>query len=254
MQETESVTTAGTVSGKLFLYKEPELLAPETHGHMGLTPSEHPFDHVRNERVVPLTMAEFSNALRHYPIIFANIDRPQPLAALGVLDDNNLFVDDDGKWDPMCHVPMYLRCYPLAFAHGGGDRVAVVVDRSADTVTENAEFPFFDGDKPSEHTEQLMSLCAHYDAERRRTYDFCQKLVELELLTPLRATYTPEGATEAVPLAEYVGIDAQKIDALDKEQIFELHKKGYLSAIYLQLYSLENWRHLMARREAQGRT
>ena len=58
--------------------------------------------------------------------------------------------------------------------------------------------------------------------------------------------------SEPEPLAEYVGIDIQKVDALPESDVYELHKSGFLSAIYLQHYSLENWRHLMARREQRG--
>lgn len=249
MQENEKVQTSGKVSGQMFLYKQPELLTPETHGSMGFTPAERPFDFVKRERVIPLTLTEFGSAHRNFPIIFANLENPLPLAVVGVLDEENLFVDADGNWDPMCYVPTYLRCYPFAFASEGGGRVAVVVDRAAASVTENPQYPFFDGEKVSEHAETLMRLCAQYDAERRRTVDFCQKLVELGLLTPLRAVWTPPGATESEPLAEYVGIDQDKLSTLDKDVVFELHSAGFLSAIYLQLYSLENWRHLMARRE-----
>lgn len=252
MHETESLAASGKISGKLFLYEEPELLALETHGLMGITPAERPFDFVRGERVIPLTLTEFSSAQKNYPIIFSNIEKPLPLAVVGALEEANLFVDDDGNWERMCYVPTYLRCYPFAFAHGGANQVAVVVDRAADTVTENPRFPFFDGDKPSEHTQALMQLCAQYEADRRRTVDFCEKLRDMGLLTPLRATYTAEGATEAEPLAEYIGIDTDKLNALSKDQVFELHSAGFLSAIYLQVYSLENWRHLMARRERRG--
>ena len=34
---------------------------------------------------------------------------------------------------------------------------------------------------------------------------------------------------------------------LPADTVYELHKNGFLSAIYMQLYSLENWRHLVAR-------
>ena len=108
------------------------------------------------------------------------------------------------------------------------------------------------GDEVSENTDALMRLCAQYDTERRRTVDFCNRLRDLELLTPLRAAYTPEGASEAEPLAEYIGIDIDRFNALSKDDVFDLHKVGHLSASYLQLYSLENWRHLMARRELQS--
>lgn len=247
--EKKKVLTTGQVSGQMFLYKEPEILTPETHGSMGFTPAERPFDFVRNERVVPLTLTEFSSAQRYFPIIFANIKNPLPLAVTGLLEEENLFVDESGNWDPIAYVPMYLRCYPFAFATEKGGKVAVVVDRAADSVTENPTYPFFDGDAVSKQTEQLMRLCTQYDAERRRTLDFCQKLTELELLTTLGAAWTPQGADAPEPLAEYVGIDKDKLDALDKDTVYDLHRAGYLSAIYLLLYSLENWRHLMARRE-----
>ena len=249
----EAIQAAGQVSGKMFLYQKPELLTPGTHGALGFTPAVRPFDFVRNERVIPLTLTEFSSAQRHYPIIFSNIDNPLPLAVVGLLEEGNLFVDGDGNWDPMCYVPMYLQCYPFAFAHGGSDgQIAVVVDMAAEAVSKNPQYPFFKGDKVSEHAEALMRLCVQYDAQRRRTIDFCQKLREFELLTPIGATYTPEEADKAEPLAEYVGINVEKLNEMSKDQVFELHQAGFLSAIYLQLYSLENWRHLVARRELRG--
>ena len=248
----EAIQATGKVTGKMFLYQEPELLTPETHGSMGLTPPDRPYDFVRDERVVPLTLTEFFTAQRHYPIIFSNMENPLPLAVLGVLEDKNLFVDENGQWDPMCWIPMYLRCYPFAFATEGQGRVAVVVDRAAAAVSENPTYPFFDGDKASEHTEALMQLCAKYDVERQKTIAYCQKLKDLELLTPLGASYTPTQGSEPEPLAEYIGIDVQKLDGLPSEDVYELHKSGFLSAIYLQHYSLENWRHLMARREQRS--
>ncbi len=251
-EENQGISASGRVSGKMFLYQEPELLTAETHASMGFTPAERPFDFVKSERAIPLTLTEFSSAQRTYPIIFSNMKNPLPLSIVGLFDEGNLYVDEQGNWDSLCYVPTYLRCYPFAFATEGGGRLAVVVDRAADSVSENPQYPFFVGDKVSEHADALMRLCAQYDAERHRTIDFCNRLVELGLLTPLRATYTPDGATEAELLAEYIGIDTDRLNALSKDEVFDLHSAGYLSAIYLQLYSLENWRHLMARRELQS--
>ena len=237
-----------SLSGKLFLYDKPELLNQEKHGSMGFTPSTTPFEFVKAARAVPLTMIEIGSAQRNYPIIFSNLDNPIPVAVVGVLEDINLFVDDDGQWDPMCYVPTYLRCYPFAFAKERGGKMAVVVDIEAATVSETPEYPFFVDGEISEHTDALMQLCAQYEGERRRTREFCQKLVELELLTTMRATHTPEGSTESQSLVDYVAIDAQKLTDLPADVVHELHQSGFLSACYLHLYSLENWRHLMARR------
>ncbi|MDX1509166.1 MAG: SapC family protein [Woeseiaceae bacterium] len=244
----------GDITGQLYLYEKPELLTLEAHGTLGFTPNERPFDFVRNINVIPLTMAEFGSAQRHCPIVFSSFEEPVPLAVVGVVEQKNLFVDADGNWDPMVYLPTYLRCHPFAFASGAPNgQVAVVVDRNAATVTENPKFPFFVDGKISEQTDSLMQMCAHHDSNAKRTKALGAKLKELELLTGLRATYTPEGASEPETLMDYISIDADKLTSLDADTVHELHTSGLLSAMYLQLYSLENWRHLMARREKQLR-
>lgn len=242
----------GDISGQMYLYEKPELLTLESHGTLGITPNDRPFDFVKNINVVPLTIVEFGSAQRHCPIVFSSFEDPVPLAVVGVVDQQNLFVDAEGHWDPMVYVPTYLRCHPFAIASGGPDgQVAVVVDRNAATVTENAKFPFFVDGKISKETDALMQLCAHHDAQAKRTRELGAKVKELELLTGARATYTPEGSSEPETLMDYISIDADKLTNLDADTVHELHTSGLLSAMYLQLYSLENWRHLMARRQKQ---
>lgn len=253
MTNTSNAAQAGEITGQMFLYEKPELLTQELHGSMGFSVVERPYEFVRNVRAVPLTMVEFGSAQRTFPIIFSNMENPIPLAVHGILDEENLFVDEDGNWDEMSYVPMYLRCHPFAFASGEGDRMAVVVDTAAATVSDDPQYPFFVDGKLSEQAEALMNACGQYEGERKRTQDFCDKVQELELLTPLRATHTPEGASEPEPLANYVAIDVEKLNGLPADIIYELHTKGFLSAMYLQLYSLENWRHLMARKLVKSR-
>ncbi len=241
-------TPTGKISGSMYLYRNPELLTLEKHGNMGFRPPAQPFEFVRHVRAVPLTMFEFSSAQRHYPIVFSSLEEPVPLAVMGVLEDRNLFVDDAGNWDKMSYVPNYLRCYPFAIASEPGGRMAVVVDVDAPSVSEEPEYPFFVGDKPSEHTDTLTQFCAQYDAERKRTREFCERLVELDLLAALRATHTPEGAEEPERLADYISVNVEKLNALSADVLKDLHDSGFLAAIYLQIYSLENWRRLVGRR------
>ena len=244
----------GDITGQMYLYENPELLTLESHGALGITPNDRPFDFVRNINVIPLTWVEFGSAQRHSPIVFSNFEDPMPLAVVGVVENQNLFVDAGGNWDSMVYLPTYVRCHPFAFAAGGPEgQAAVVVDRNAATVTENPTYPFFVDGEISEQTDALMQLCTHHNAQLRRTRELCAKLKELDLLTGLRATYTPEGASEPETLMDYISIDADKLTNLDADTVHELHTSGMLSAMYLQLYSLENWRHLMARREKQIR-
>ena len=246
-QNTDTAATE-EVSGSMFLYQQPELLTEKDHGHLGLTPQEKPFAHVEKERVVPLTMTEFGSAQRHFPIIFSSTDENAvPLAVLGIGEGENLFVAD-GQWDPLVYVPSYLRCYPFAFARVAEDRMAAVIDRKAAIVGENSSFPFFVDGKATAETEQMMEFCMTYEQERNKTREFCQTLAREGLLITQQATQKLNDSDETVTLAEYNTIDARKLTDLDGDNILEFHKNGMLSAMYLQLYSIENWRHLMGRR------
>lgn len=247
---TDSTSSAGqdSVAGKMFLYEQPELLTHEKHGSLGLTPVERPFDHASSVRVMPLTMIEFASAQRHYPIVFSSLENPIPLAVVGVLDDVNLFVEE-GKWDPACYVPSYLRCYPFAFAASREGRVAVVIDRAAEAVTDDPQFPFFSKGELTKETESMMRFCAQYDAERQRTEAFTGKLKELELLVSQQATFKPDDQSEEQTIANFISIDSQKLTELEASKVHELHRSGELAAMYLQLYSLDIWRALMVRRQ-----
>ena len=253
MTDIPAAVAASEISGQMFLYEKPELLNKEVHGTMGFSPTARPFDFVRDIRAVPLTTVEFGSAQRNYPIIFSGMENPVPLAVLGLADDENLFVDESGNWEASCYVPMYLRCYPFAFASEEQGRMAVVVDTAAASVSDHPQYPFFVDGKISEHTDALMRACTNFEIERKRTQQFCEKARDLELLTPLRATHVPDGATEPQALANYVAIDVDKLNNLSAEVVHELHTSGFLSAMYLQLYSLENWRHLVARKVANSK-
>ena len=237
------------LTGQMFLYEQPELLTEEQHGDLGFTPPERPHEHLRSIRAVPLTMVEFGTAQRHYPIIFSNLENPVPLAVVAVLDSGNLFVGDDGRWDDMAYLPSYIRCHPFTVTGPDEEKLAVVIDRAAASISGNPEFPFFVDGKPSEHTNNLMNFCAQNEIERRKTLKFCENLKSLDLLTTYRSTHQAPGAEEAIPLADYHSINVEKLNELSESDVYELHKTGQLAQIFMQVYSIENFRHLVVRHE-----
>jgi hypothetical protein len=200
---------------------------------------------------VPVTVPEFQIAQKSYPIIFSGLDNPMPLAIVGVVDDTNVFVDDEGNWERGAYIPAYVRCYPFALATRSEEQFVVVVDRAADSVTENPEQPFFDGDKVTSQTQSQIDFCGQYNAESRATVRFGQRLGELGLLNGQQISRTsPEGESEVI--ANYVAVDVEKLNLLDGEIVQELFKNGYLTAIFAHLFSLDNWQLVLDRRARQG--
>lgn len=245
-------TTPPVLEGKMYLYRQPELLSHEMHGALGLRTPERPYDFACEARVLPLTLPEMSNAQMFYPIIFTDMDSPLPLAVVGTNEDVNLFVDEDGHWDAGAYIPAYARCYPFSLAAGADEKFAVVIDRAADMISEAPEQPFFEGDKVTAQTQAMIDFCGRYDAERRSALEFGGKLKDLGLLAGHTATRTsPAGEQEKV--ADYIAVDRNKLAELGPETLVELLQNGYLGCIFAHIFSLENWPRLAERHAARNR-
>lgn len=236
----------------MLFYRQPELLSHEAHGTLGLKRPERPYEFARKAKALPLTIGEMPTAQRHFPVIFSDLDNPVPLAVVGTSDEVNLYVDEDGRWDPDSYVPAYARCYPFALAAKSEEEYAVVIDRAADIISDEPEQPFFDGDKVTPETQALIDFCGRYDAERRRAREFGLRLAELGLLAGQTATRTAPDGTET-KIASYVGIDRERLAALEADVVKELFDNGYLAAAFAHVFSLENWRTLMERNERRSR-
>ena len=242
-------STAGeSFEGRMFLYSQPQLLTVEEHGHLGLNSSSRPYEFCRSIRVVPLAAAEIASAQKNYPVVFSDLKKPSLLAVVGVFEDRNLFVDDEGNWDHTAYVPAYVRCHPFALASRPNDQYAVVIDRAAQTIAENSEQPFFEGRNLTPPIQARVDFCAQYTAHRPATQAFCDRLVELGLLSGQQATFTPQGEEKERPIASYVAIDFDKLQKLDAPKLERLFQDGMLSAIYAHRFSLENWFRLLERR------
>lgn len=248
----DAQTDAQTLAGKMFLYTQPELLSHEAHGSLGLTPLAKPFSFAANTRVLPLTLAEFKHAQMTYPIVFSDTTAPIPLAVVGGADEINLFVDEDGGWAEDCYIPAYARCYPFAVAAGVGDKLAVVIDRAAQAITESPEQAFFDGKSLHPNVQSMVDFSARYDAERRKTIEFCRQLNDLGLLTGHEATRSTDDG-ERVSIASYTAVDAQKLGKLGADTVNELFHAGYLASVFAHLFSLDNWDRLLQRAVSRSR-
>jgi SapC protein len=245
---SETVNTP-ELSGTMFLFEKPELMNKETHSGLGFHQAEKNYDYCAKARAIPITVSEIIPAMKNYPIIFGNLENPAPLAIVGMVDDVNLFVDEEGNWDTATYIPGYVRRYPFGVASGdGGERLAIVIDTAYSGLKEGGEFQLFKDGAPSESTQQAIEFCQAFEQDRSVTEGFGQRLKQLELIRAQSAQFTLQGAAEPVNFAEYYGIDEKILQELSDEQFLELRKGGMLPLIYAMLMSMSNWRVLLQRR------
>ena len=73
-------------------------------------------DFMKKAHAIPLTVDEFVQAQRNYPIVFSSGENPLPLALMGMNEGVNTFVDDKGKINEPVYLPAYIRRYPFMLA------------------------------------------------------------------------------------------------------------------------------------------
>ena len=243
-------SAAGQISGNMFLYERPALLSRDDHGGFGINPSETPFLFCSKVRAIPIVVGEIALAARTYPIVFHEATRMVPLAVVGIVDEVNLFVGENGLWEPEAYVPAYVRRYPFAVASesGGGDRLAIVVDMAYRGLSPNAQTPFFQNGEPTDAMRQMIEFCQGYEADRRFSEQMLNELEKYDLVAAQQAQYTPVGANEPISSANYSGVDEERLNKLPDDKFLELRRNGLLGIIHAQLWSMGNWRLLMERR------
>ena len=184
------------------------------------------------------------------PIIFVGDDK-LPIAVMGVNAGENMFVQDDGLFEPGVYIPAYVRRYPFVFANDdNAQQMVLCIDRKAEFIVEGGDMAFFEIGQPSEYTKNCMEFCNNFEMERQRTMSFVQLLKDLDLFETKTATFVPptqDGSTaEPQKIAEYFGVSEEKLNKLPTEKFIELRDNGALAQIYAHLLSLVGWDRLIA--------
>ena len=91
------------------------------HGGLGFIPPKLRYGFCANVRAVPVLVSEIPAAIKDYPVIFTSQENPKPLAVVGLVDDINLFVDEEGNWERNRYIPGYVRRYPFGVASDDTD-------------------------------------------------------------------------------------------------------------------------------------
>jgi hypothetical protein len=209
----------------------------------------------RNLTALPLSYTEFGAACRDYPIAFVSADNGRTfvaMAVLGLQNQQNLFVTDDGLWDEHVYLPAYVRRYPFCMTRVTVDgkeqaeRIACVEKRA---ITEKGAALFDDSGEPLPLWEEHKKLLFEYENDLARSEELCRTLAALDLLETFTVQAVPHGG-EPISMTGLYRVAEPKLGELAPEKLKELTQKGILSRLYAHLISLNNFGRLLDRRAA----
>ncbi len=229
-------------------------LSSEVHAGWGVVERTE-LKFTKSSHAIPITVDEFVSAQRFFPIVFTDGDDPVPLALVGLKENENLFVDDDGKWLPDTYIPAYVRRHPFMLARLGPDAdvLSLVFDDKAGMLTPEAENKLFDADKkPTETTNNIMQFCENFEQAIARTKSFMDELKKLDLLMDGQAQIQNPGMEQPATFAGFRMLDEKKLQNLRGDQARKMVQNGMLGLIYAHLFSLSQMRELFARMNPQA--
>lgn len=203
-----------------------------------------------NQNVVPLTVEEFGQAQRHYPIIFSAGDNPVPLALMGLNEGVNLFVDEEGVFADLVYVPAYARRYPFMLARLSAENseLSLCFDPTTDLVGEFAEgTPLFENDQPTDTCKATLSFCEQFEIAGQKTESFVAELQKHELLIDGEVAIHPEGSQRPFTYRGFRMIDEAKLRELGDDVLGEWNRSGWLPLIFFHLVSLQLMRDIFTR-------
>lgn len=212
---------------------------------------------IDSQHAIPLTVEEFPQAQRDFPIVFSAGDNPVPLALMGLNEGVNVFFDDEGTMLGESYVPAYVRRYPFLLAKLQPDReeMSLCFDPSSGIL---GEFPegeqlFVDG-QPSEHTKSVLDFCEKFEEAGARTQAFMEELRQADLLmdgeVAIRQNDKPD---QPYVYRGFRMVNQDKLRELDAEKLKTWSETGLLPLIYAHLFSLDLMRVIFAKQTAIGK-
>lgn len=240
---------------QLLIYDQPVVLNRTQHRRLRIRPALPDFRFAAALNSVPLTAAEFADAARDYPIVFAGSPESasMPVVLLGLSQEDNLFVDADGQWAADTYIPAFLRRYPFVVADQGGEgeQLNVCIDQSF--VCEGDDgVPLFDeqgGDTPM--LARALDFLADYQQAVERSQDFMRQLRESALLIP-KTIQLERNGQPGRSLQGFCVVDEARLQKLPSKALQKLSRSGVLGLLYVHLMSLNNVRRLSARMDARA--
>lgn len=229
------------MSTQLLFYKQAIPVSKEQHSNFSID-TKQDYSFASGVNSVPLTATEFPYAARDYVIVFAGTETPMPAAILGVQQDKNVFVSDDGHWDGR-YIPAFVRRYPFVFSSNEENTTfTLCIDKEFQGLNEDdrGEKLFDEAGENTGYLDKMLNFLSEYQLQFQRTQTFCEKLKELDLLESMQAHISlPTGSQQS--LTGFQVINRERLKALDGDKLAELAKTDALELAYLHLQSLNNF-------------
>ncbi|MEN3973309.1 SapC family protein [Sphingomicrobium sp. XHP0235] len=238
------------------MYNGLEPITKEKHGDLNFKKMDlMPF--ASKVHAVPVTVEEIPLLQRHFPIVFTTGENMLPIALMGLNEGVNAYFDDKGDLlDKNVYLPAYLRRYPFMLARlkQDSDELSLCIDPTSELVSKDADGqPIFDGDQPSQRTNDILKFCEQFEVSAQRTNAFVKELQAYDILMDGEVSIQPQGMDKPYIYRGFKMVNEEKLRELKGDQLRKMNQSGMLPVLFGHLFSLGQIRDLFGRQVSQGK-
>ena len=163
------------------MYQNLEILNKETHKNQSIKEVKD-FSFAKNLINAPITVTEFFEACKNYPIFFAKDANENWFASvmLGFKENSNIFVNDKGEWDKLHYVPAFVRRYPFVFVEQNDsyEQFLVALDKEylSDEKSDEIRKLFDDNGENTNILNKVVTFLNQFHADSLATVKFVKQL------------------------------------------------------------------------------
>ncbi|MDB5359381.1 MAG: SapC family protein [Rhodospirillales bacterium] len=238
---TEQTQNTGTpAAARPMFFNKLITLDRELHANTKLN-TQSGYGFAAKTHLIPITIAEFRFVARQYPIIFSTGEIPMPFAVVGLRENTNLMVDDEGKWRGRSYIPAAVHTYPFILLpiKKDSDEVSVIIDPEAPSLGDTGEALFVDG-KATPILDRIVQLTSHFRAGMMQTITFGKMIAEAGLLTQRGVELVLQDGSK-FRIDNFLTLDPEKIDKVANNIFLRWRKDGWLLPIFQYLQSMDSW-------------
>jgi len=233
---------------QLLIYGQVEALNKKRHIDWSIKAANN-YHYAKKVNSVPLMAVEFPMASEHYSIVFTGSgDELLPVVVMGIREDENLYIDEAGAWKAN-YVPAFIRRYPFVFASTDDEKtLTLCLDENYEGCNQEGRGErLFDADgEQTQYLAKVLDFLQDYQANYKRTQQFCKTLSELDLFEEMGAKFTLPSGDERT-LTGFKVINREKLKAISQEALATLMANDGLELIYLHLHSMRNLNKVLER-------
>lgn len=226
---------------QLLIYERAVPVNPSQHKDVSIK-SGNDYGFAKDVNSVPLMSVEFDPACTDYAIVFAGEGRAiMPAALLGVRDNENLYIDENGAWTAK-YIPAFVRRYPFVFSSSDNLRFVLCIDEEYPGVNRRGigERLFDAEGERTQYLQSVLNFLQAYQTQFLATRAFSQRLVDLDLLEAMQAQFSlPSG--QRITLGGFMTVSRSRLKSLSGDVLARLAASGDLDLIYAHLHSQRNF-------------